>query len=126
MEQVTPSNIDDLLCRYDRARDGEMNEDTDSEAAFVFASKFGGAYTLHTGIGIFWVGLQNASARWSNGGEQFPSVRSAIESALNSTNPIQSIGGGVFYSEDSTERLRWLADRIESFKSCGSFLLGVK
>ena len=126
VEQVTLSNLDSFIERYAKARGGELNEETDSEAMFVFRSQFGGAYILNTGVGILWIGLQNASARWSNGGKPFPSVRAALVDVLSSASPNQAIGAGAFYSEDSVARLRWLADQVESFKASSTFLLHAK
>jgi hypothetical protein len=122
MERVTTETIDDYLRRYSTTRDGELNEDTYSEAAFVMLARYSGAYILHTGIGVVWIGLQNASSRWTDGGKPFVSVRAALEAALTSTHPTTA-GAAVYYSEDADMRLRWLADQIEEFKASGTFLL---
>lgn len=123
MEQVTLKNLDALLDRYANARGGELNELTHSEAMFVFRSKFGGAYILNTGLGIVWIGLQNASARWSNNGKPFPSVRAALLDVLENDSPSHSVEAGAFYSEDSVVRLRWLADQVEQYKADTSTLV---
>lgn len=122
MEQVTAENLDDYLKRYSAARDGELNEETDSEAAFVVLAQYRGAYILNTGLGVLWIGVQNASGRWTDGGKPFASIRAALEAAITSTHPTAMMAK-VYYSEDSVARLRWLADRLEEFKKAGTFLL---
>lgn len=122
MERVTPESLDEYLNRYSLARGGELNEFTDSEAAFIVLGKYKGAYILNTGLGPLWIGVQNASARWTDGGKPFQSVRAAIEHVMTSEHPT-SIGLALYYSEDAVERLRWLADRIDEFKKLGTFLL---
>jgi hypothetical protein len=122
MERVTTENIDDYMKRYSVARGGELNEDTDSEAAFVVLAQYRGAYILNTGLGPLWIGVQNASARWTDDGKPFQSVLAALEAAMTSSHPT-AMGAAVYYSEDSVERLRWLADQLEEFKKAGTFLL---
>lgn len=122
MEQVTLETLDAFIERYAKARGGERNEETDSEAMFVFRSKYGGAFVLNTGLGAVWVGLQNASARCSDYGKPFPSVHAALHWALTS-NGFTSIDSAVFYSEDSIARLRFLADQIERYRADDSVLL---
>lgn len=122
MRHVTKENLDEFLKLYAEARGGEENEDTNSEAMFVVVSKYRGIYFLSTGLGPLWIGLQNASARWTNGGKPFSTVRAAIEGVTNNHHPL-STDLAVFYSEDSISRLRWLADRIEEYKNGGDFLL---
>jgi hypothetical protein len=117
VEQVTLSNLDSFIERCAKARNGELSEGTYSEAMFVFSSPFWGAYILSADAGIRWVSLQNASARWSDGGKPFYSVRAALMSALSSASSDHTTEGGAFYSEDSVARLRWLADQVESFKA---------
>lgn len=122
MERVTAGNLDEYLARYSAARGGELNEETDSEAAFVVIAQYRGAYILNTGLGPLWIGAQNATSRWTDGGMPFASVRAALEAAMTSDHPTAR-GLGVYYSEDSVERLRWLANRLEEFKKSGTFLL---
>jgi len=124
MELVIPEDIDRYIKRYEEARGGTHNEQTSSEAMFVLVGKYSGIYMLTTGIGPIWVGLQNATARWTNKGKPFDSVQHAIDSIFSNrdispTNRLVQL----YYSEDSAERLRWIADRIESFKASGDFLL---
>lgn len=124
MELVTRENLPDYLAKYAAHRGGEMNEETASEAAFVVVTKYRGAYILHTGIGPIWIGIQSASARWSRDGRgaPFASVRAALEDALDQSHPTAR-DSAVYYSENSSERLRFIADKIEEFKSSGTFLL---
>jgi hypothetical protein len=42
MELVTVENLEDCLRRYSEARGGELNEMTDSEAAFVLVAPYWG------------------------------------------------------------------------------------
>lgn len=124
MELVTPEEIDKFIQQYEQARGGSANEQTDSEAMFVLVGKYSGIYMLTTGIGPMWIGLQNATARWTNKGKSFDSVQHAIDSIFSNrdispTNRLVQL----YYSEDSVERLRWIADRIEAFKASGDFLL---
>lgn len=111
MELVTAESLETFLQKYRKARGGELNEFTDSEAMFVAIKIHGGAYQLHTGLGIFWVGIQNASSRWSQQGLKFISVRRALEAVLDD-GAVQ-----LYYSEDSVERLRWLAERLAEYKA---------
>jgi len=122
MERVTEENLDDYLARYSATRGGELNEETDSEAAFVVIAQHRGAYILNTGLGPVWIGAQNASSRWTDDGKPFASVRDALKSAMNNKHPTAK-GIGIYYSDDSVELLRWMADRIEEFKKAGTFLL---
>lgn len=122
MELVTSENLDDYLSRYIAARGGELNQDTDSEAAFVMLAQYQGAYILNTGVGVLWIGVQNASGRWTDGGWPFATVRSAIEAVMTNAHPTAR-GRAVYYSEDSVDRLRWLADKLEEFKNAGTFLM---
>ena len=124
MELVTNENLDDFVNKYAAHRGGELNEETASEAAFVVVAKYKGAYILHTGIGPIWIGIQSASARWSSDGKgaPFASVRAAIEDALGQSHPTAR-DSAVYYSENSSERLRFVADKIEEFKGSGTFLL---
>ena len=85
MERVTTENLTDYLERYSAARGGELNEETDSEAAFVVLAQYCGAYILNTAFGPLWIGVQNATARWADDGKPFPSMRAAIESAMASS-----------------------------------------
>lgn len=122
MERVTAATIDTYLKRYATARGGELNENTNSEAGFVVLSKYSGAYILNTGLGPLWIGMQNASSRWTDGGNPFASVRAALDAAMTNPHPT-AMDAAIFYSENSVERLRWLADRLEEFKKSGDFLL---
>lgn len=122
IKRVTAATLDDCLKRYSAIRGGELNEETFSEAAFIMLAQYRGAYILNTGLGVLWIGLQNASGRWSDGGKPFATVRSALEVAMKSTHPT-AVGSAVYYSEDSVERLRWVADRLEEFKQQGTFLM---
>lgn len=123
MELVTKENLDEIVKKYAKARGGENNEDTNSEAAFVLVSKYLGAYILNTWAGPIWIGMQNATARWTNGGKPFDSARAAIEAVMDYRGPAKA---AVYYSEDSVERLRYLANSIENFKKCGDVLLWVQ
>lgn len=110
--QVTASNLDEMYAQYLSARGGETNEETDSEAVFMLSARFFGAYTLHNGFcSPVWIGLQNATARITDHGEPFGSVIEALEWAVK-THPVS-----VYYSDDSVERLHWLADRVRDFKA---------
>lgn len=122
MQRVTTENLDSLLKRYTEARGGELNEETNSEAMFVVLGKYSGAYILNTALGPLWIGVQNATARWTDGGKPFESVRAAIEDVMTSNYPPAKFAA-VFYSDDSVALLRWLADQIEEFKKAGDFLL---
>lgn len=122
MERVTANTLDDYLVRYSAARGGELNEHTDSEAVFIAIARYRGAYILNTGMGPIWIGLQNASSRWTDDGKPFASVRAALEAAMTSDHPTAS-GLGVYYSDDSVVRLRWIAEQLEEFKKSGTFLL---
>lgn len=119
MEQVTIANLDAFLKRYAKARGGEQNEATDCEAMFVFCAKYRGMYILTTAPALIWIGLQNTTARWTNNGGSFPSVKVAITRVLTAGE----IGAGVFYSEDAVARLTWCAQRLAEFKASGDFLL---
>lgn len=122
MEKVTVESIDHFVSLYSVARGGETNEETESEAMFVLATKYKGAYLLSTWPAPLWIGVQNAKARWSTNGKPFASVRAAIEAVLTAHDP-ESLHLAVYYSTDSVERLRWLADQIEANKAAGDFLL---
>lgn len=126
MEQVTFENLESFIERYAEARGGELNELTNSEAMFVFKSQFGGMYILNTGLGIVWIGIQNASARWSNNGKYFSSIRDALYDVLSSNDPIHSIDAGLFYSEDAASRLRMLANQNLEYKKSNEFLVQLK
>lgn len=123
MIQVTLETLDAFIAKYAKARGGELNEDTDSEAMFLASGRFTGVYMLSTALSPMWIGLQNATARSSSDGKgtPFPTVRDAVQSML--TRPLAQGRAEVFYSEDAAECLRWTADRIESFKAMGGSLL---
>lgn len=125
LQQVTLATLNEFAERYHTARGGVGNQDTDSEAAFVYLSQYGGAYVLFTGMGIFWIGLQNSSARWTNNGRPFSDVRDALYAVLECTDPVHSVGGGLFYAENSVELLSFVAERVRNFKACGSFMVSV-
>lgn len=112
--QVTTDNLEELVARYKSERGGENNEDTDSEVVFVLSPRFSGVYVLHHGYcRPIWVGLQNATARVTRGGSgtPFASVSAALEWTLRGSLD------AVFYTDDSVERLNWLAARIKDFKA---------
>lgn len=123
MIRVTLDTLDGFIAKYAAARGGELNEDTDSEAMFVCSGRFSGVYVLSTAFGPMWIGVQNATARSSSDGEgaPFATVRDAVKDML--TKPGRRGSAEVFYSDDAAERLRWMADRIASFKAMGGFLL---
>lgn len=125
IERVTAESLDRHLELYAKVRGGIDNEQTESEAQFIFVRKYGGLYFLHAGApGPLWIGAQNATARWSADGQgsRFPSVRAAIDGVIGCRDAM-SIGQALFYTDDSVERLRWMAERIEAFKASGDFLL---
>lgn len=130
MERVNEQTINGYLERYAVSRGGDFNEQTNSEAMFVLVGKYRGIYLLTTGKGPLWVGVSNAMARWTNGGEVFPSVRAATEVAFKDRRHPQFValelwysGLELWYSEDAVSRLRWIADRIAEQKASGEFLL---
>jgi len=124
MEQVTLNNLDDLIAKYIESRGGESNENTDSEAMFIAIGKYCGAFILSTGLGPVWIGMQNATARMTNGGKPFKSVREALVAVLTSRRPTL-LGIKVIYSNNSVERLNWMADRIMENKGSGDYLIYV-
>lgn len=118
--EVTNANLDQYLSRYTYLRGGEMNEHTDSEAMFVGHHPKVGVYQLHaSSMLILWVGIQNASSRWSGDGRLFPSVREAVLSMLN--NSYYSPRAKVHFFEDSRPRLAWMLQQVESYKEIGGF-----
>lgn len=123
MERVNEQTIDNYLERYTVSRGGDFNEQTNSEAMFVLVGKYRGVYLLTTGKGPLWVGVSNAMARWTNGGEVFPSVRAATGVAFKDHNHPQFVAIELWYSEDAISRLRWIAERIAEQKASGEFLL---
>lgn len=112
IEQVTHSNLFDMVERYARARGGETNEQTDSEAQFVAAGPYQGVLVLTTNLpcGPVWVGMQNASSRATDHGKGFESVTSAVHKMLLMTDWRRV---SIYYTDDARERLRWMADRID-------------
>jgi hypothetical protein len=123
MERVTEDNIDDMLNRYIAARGGLFNEDTNSEAMFVCVGKYRGAYILSTWQGPVWVGVQNATARWTRNGCPFKSMLDALNEVIHPKNHPLNRDLAVYYFEDSVLMLRWLADYLRDCKSAGDFLL---
>ncbi len=123
MQEVTKETIDFFVSMYSAVRDGERNESTESEAMFVAVGKYAGCFILSTGLGPMWIGVQNATARMSSDGKgaPFADARSAIELLLADPHPLRKVR--VFYSDNSVERMHWLADRIAEFKAAGEFLL---
>lgn len=119
---VTADNLDQMVERYSVARGGELNENTNSEARFVAIAQYRGAYILSTGLGPVWIGIQNASARWTEDGHAFASVRSAIQAIWDNRHPT-AMRAAVYYFDDSSRMLRWVADRIDEYKRSGDFLL---
>src|SRR5574337_446711 len=123
INRVTKENLTEYIELYAKARGGEANEETESEAMFVVLAKYRGIYILSTGfLGPVWIGLQNATARWTHYGKPFPSVRAALEGVLNDAHPL-STELAVYYSDNSVTRLRFLANQIEAYKRDGDFLL---
>jgi len=119
INSITLDTIDIFLEKYTVARNGALNENTDSEAMFMISGRFCGVYYLHTGLGIYWVGLQNSTGRLTQDGrgKSYESVRCALKDAL------RLYPADVFYSDDSVERLRWLAARVSEYKAMGGVLI---
>ena len=115
IELVTRKTLLSFLARCDFARNGLMNEETESEVMFVIAPTFGGIFLLHTSValGPVWIGIQNATARAMHRGTSFPSVLTALEWAV-SQYPEE-----VFYTDDAAERLRWMAERVATCYASG-------
>jgi hypothetical protein len=126
MELVTQENLSKFVELYAEMRGGDpLNQDTYSEAGFVLASKYQGVYFLHTGIGIVWIGLQNASSRWTNKGELFRSVTDALEAPFKSNNP-EACHIELYFSKDSTDRFEKISEIIERFKNDRAVLVMLK
>jgi len=122
MKEVTLKNIDSFIKQYEKARDGQLNEETTSEAMFIAIGKYCGVFILSTGTGIFWIGIQNASSRMTDGGKSFSSVQKAIGQALQNKHPTGKVMR-VFYSDDFIKRSKWITKQIKNLKKQGDFLL---
>ena len=112
MERVTIETYKNFLARYDQARGGALNTLTYSEVMFVFGAPSIGVFILTTGVTLMWIGVQNASAWWSNAGKPFSSVDQAVETVLMA----HVDQGELYYSEDSAERCRKIAELIDTYK----------
>lgn len=123
IEQVTLTNIDSLIERFTKARGGAQNDDTTSEAMFIYLTKYAGVSMLHvsSAIGIYWIGLQNATARATKGGKPYASIKEAI--MLMEAGHVTTIGIRFFYTDDAVERLRMMAAHVEVCRKSGDFLL---
>ncbi len=127
MELVEKQGVDAYLERYSKARDGVLNENTESEAMFVMVSQYGGAYLLTTGREIMWTGIGNASARLSDNGQRYSSVQDALRVPFDDARRTgRHVGASLYYSEDLVSRLTFLAELIAKFKADPSFLLIVE
>lgn len=121
--KVTENDLEEVLAKYEESRGGFDNEDTNSEAMFFFTCKYlFGAQILTHGYGPIWIGLQNATARYSNNGkgELFPDIRTALTELLH-VNSLYRVS--LYYSTDAVQRLRFIAEYIEECRDSGDFLI---
>lgn len=124
IEQVTLTNIDSLIERFTKARGGAQNDDTTSEAMFIYLTKYAGVSMLHvsSAIGIYWIGLQNATARATKDGKPYASIKEAITRMMEGGH-VTTVGIRFFYTDNAVERLRMMAAHVEVCRKSGDFLL---
>ena len=123
MERVTEDNLVEIIASHAAARGGIDNQVTHSESAFVCIGKYCGAYVLSTFNGPMWIGLQSSTARWTDNGRPFASISHALEAILRAPDDPFYCDLAAYYFDDSVLMFRWLADKIESYKSSGDFLI---
>lgn len=114
MQVVSSKNLQRYLQKYSLARGGLLYEKTYSEAMFILVCD-AGVYQLHASRRlIYWIGMQNATARWTAlNGKSFTNVEAALDQAVNAA----IYNAVLYYSEDAIERLRWIANYIEKAKN---------
>jgi hypothetical protein len=120
--KVTERTIPRWVDVYRKDREGIENTDTTSEAMFFFVAVYeGGAQILTHGHGIKWVGLQNATACFTEDGMggSFPTICDALERVFK----CDWVRNFVYYSTNSVERLRFIADMVEQNYDRGTFVL---
>lgn len=104
MELVKPETLSSFVERFLRAVEVDNNE-----ATFVMAGGDMGPYVLTGRSALIWTGMLNSTARWTCNGASWPSVTDACNLAFRQELDL-------YYSDNASLRLRWIADAIDELR----------
>lgn len=124
IKEVNIENLETILKEYTDLRGGEFNQETDSEAMFFLIGPYCGCFILKTILeGFIWIGIQNATARITNGGTVFLTIKDALECIFNCKLHPTMIHYKIYYSDSFLERSEFINNKIEEFYKSKDFLL---